>query len=147
MASKICWFLPPTIVLILFYNYQNYCGCPSAKNVAGALIIFVGAQKPLWVPISALWVPEHPQKYTNWHPCSLPDRALHGAGNPWGIRFPTGNGWKRVNFWGKARGGAEPGGWARSHHFSSFKGMEWSQALSVQTHFNGLKDKCAYVSW
>ena len=36
-------------------------------------------------------------------------RALHGVGNPWGPSFPTGNGWKWVNFQGNLRDGAAMG--------------------------------------
>ena len=41
---------------------------------------------------------------------SLLTRALHGVGNPWVPRFPTGNGWKWVNFLGNVLGGAVTGG-------------------------------------
>ena len=47
-----------------------------------------------------------------------------------------GSGWKRVNFWEKARGGAEPGAVPGPITFSSFNLMEWSQVLSVQTHIS-----------
>ena len=50
----------------------------------------------------------------------VPTRAPHGVGNPWGPRFPTGNGWKWVNFQGNLRGGAVMGGQQGPHNISQF---------------------------
>ena len=47
-------------------------------------------------------------------------RALHGVGNPWGPRIPTGHGWKWTNFQGNLRGGAVTEGQQGSHNISQF---------------------------
>ena len=52
------------------------------------------------------WIADTVPEQRFWAPSP---RALRGVGNPWGLRFPTGNGWKWVNFQGNLQGGAVTG--------------------------------------